>query len=236
MVLQVPARRLSFLGRPPGPRNLNSSMAPAAFEYPPDDPSSVPSGTWGLCPESSGVFCHHCRQLVLEGEDCPQCKRTLAPFEPPPEKFDKKGDLHERSCALQVGSLPLEVFLAYLEEERDKIRKAQQLLANEEVDRLLLAASQSWSQALDLAEQWAAQRNELLLQSAIALATQADEQLRLALLASWEQRRTEIKAHQDTLRLALGSQPPPFAPKPESFSAGPLIQEWDGTGSYPDLH
>ncbi len=166
------------------------------------------------------MFCNQCRKLVLEGDDCPTCGKPIAALLPPPTDFDKKGDLHEKTRALRNGSLTPGQFCLYLEEERAKVSQARQKLAEVEESHLE-EAIQSWEQALNYAEQWVQSGNDLMLQSSLALATQTDELLKVAVLADWEKTRDWIKAEQAVLRLS---------------NECPPARESDETGFYPNLH
>lgn len=152
------------------------------------------------------MFCNHCRKMVLEGDDCPACGKPIAALRPPPTDFDKKGDLHEKTTAVRNATLTPSEFCLYLEEERGKIVLARQKLAEVEESHLETAIL-SWEQALGYAEQWVQSGNDLMLQSSLALATQADAQLKFAVLADWEKTRDWIKAEQAVLRLASESPP-----------------------------
>lgn len=165
------------------------------------------------------MFCNHCRKLVLEGDNCADCGRPIPALLAPPTDFDKKGDLYEKTTALRNSALTPVQFCLYLEEERAKISQARKKL--EEVEESFLeSAIASWEQALNYAEQWVQSGNDLMLQSSLALATRADEQLKFAVLADWEKTRDWIKAEQAVLRLS---------------SESPPTQGLDETGFYPNL-
>lgn len=148
------------------------------------------------------MFCAECRLLIPQGDSCHQCGKVPNALQPPPVKFDKKGDLEEHLLNRRYGKPDeLEPFLA---SERAKVIEARSKLAGPpplgEQDIGVGSAIDFWEQALDAAERWSSSQAETDYQAALAMASQTDEQLKRAVIADWNRSMEVWMAEQETLR------------------------------------
>lgn len=176
------------------------------------------------------MFCGQCQTVTLTGEKCAHCGLPFKIFQKPEIQVDKKGDLYEKVRLVQNHQLNPTDFLEYLQAERSKIRRAGELAGELEPMAPLGQALDFWGRALEEVEVWLDTRNELKLATALALATQADEQLHRAVLADWEQTRKSVASQQWMLKLQ-GYQPPPPVTGPDPPAPESAETDW-----YPGPH
>ena len=88
---------------------------------------------------------------------CPKCGKTLALFKPPPQEFDKKGELYKLTLELRAGQIEKEAFAQYLQGENGKLSNARSKVRDGD-EPLLEEAFGCWETALQQAANWLRKR------------------------------------------------------------------------------
>ena len=146
------------------------------------------------------MICLDCKSLVLVGEKCPKCGKTLALFVPPPVDFDKKGELYKQTLELRAGQITPEQFDHYVCAEQHKLLQARGKVREGE-EPLLEEAFDCWEAALKQAQQWLHSSSDFDLQAALNWATQADQKINLSIAENFARTREELQSRQAELRL-----------------------------------
>ena len=158
-----------------------------------------------LAEDAGEMICGDCKTVILVGEKCSKCGKTLALFKPPPQEFDKKGELYKLTLELRAGQIEKEAFAQYLQGENGKLSNARSKVRDGD-EPLLEEAFGCWETALQQAANWLRSNSDLELQSVLNWAIQADQKINQSIAEEFEWGCEELRSFQADLRLK-GYQP-----------------------------
>lgn len=157
------------------------------------------------------MLCLDCQRIVLKGDSCDKCGKTLAGFsELPKGVSDKAGELKKKSLLLRSGDMTKAEFLQFLDQQEDSAWKVMDETedSNFQPDEKADIAEElstgrkgvgTYLKALETARQWVETGNYELLQTAIALAAKSDNYMQQTLELNWAAYRNYMESTREFL-------------------------------------